>query len=526
MKNIIKNTKIIHISIIVLGIIFISLSAFHNSIWFDESYSVAISNHSFGEIWTIGGHDVHPVLYYWILHIIRAIFGNQIILFKLFSVVAFAILGIIGYTHIRKDFGEKVGILFSFFVFFLPLNVIYAGQVRMYPLAMLLVTLTAIYAYRIFAEKENCKTKNWILFALFSLSAAYTHYYALAAAVVINLLLLIYLVIQSVRKKKITKNLKAFIIAGMLQILAYLPWLMYLLLQASQVSSGYWIEFQFPETLIEMFTFQFVGNLQETKYMPDYVAIIFGLLICVSVLFLLYRRNRLFALYSNNNAINTNNNIDKKQKEIIEICNNTPAKLAISVYILVVLAVCIVSIVIGRSILYARYLLCITGLLIFFISFILGRYGNKYIISIICVFSIILASYTNLGLIKTNYDESNSQPIDYLKQNIQEGDILVYGNEGEPFVVSANFPDVKQYFWDEADWKVDEAYKAYGPNMEIIHSLESLEDYKGRVWVINRTNYAIADSIERELNGKVIEKRAYQTAYENYPYTITLMVLE
>ena len=92
-------------------------------------------------------------------------------LYKLFSVVAFAILGIIGYTHIRKDFGEKVGMLFSFFVYFLPLNVIYAGQVRMYPLAMLLVTLTAIYAYRIFAAKEKCNIKNWILFG----AVSYTH---------------------------------------------------------------------------------------------------------------------------------------------------------------------------------------------------------------------------------------------------------------------------------------------------------------------------------------------------------------
>lgn len=492
MRNILKNTKVIHIAIIVLGIIFISLAAFHNSIWFDESYSVAISNHSFGEIWTIGGHDVHPVLYYWILHIIRMIFGNQIMLYKLFSVVAFAILGIIGYTHIRKDFGEKVGMLFSFFVFFQPLNVIYAGQVRMYPLAMLLVTLTAIYAYRIFAAKEKCSIKNWMLFGVFSLAAAYTHYYALAAAVVINVLLFIYLLVQAIKEKKFTTNLKAFIITGVVQIVAYLPWLVYLLLQASQVSNGYWIEFYFPETLIEMFTFQFVGNLQETKYMSDYVAIGFGLLVIISIIFLLIKNRK-----RNLHSVSEN-------KEKAESFNgkNTPAKLAIAVYILVILVVCIASAVVGRSILYARYLLCITGLLIFCISFILGKYGNKCIVLVVCVASVVLATYTNIGLIQTNYDETNSQPIDYLRENIQEGDILVYGNEGEPFVVSANFPDVKQYFWDEADWKVDEAYKAYGPNMEIIHSLDALEDYTGRVWVINRTNYAIADSIEEELGRK------------------------
>ena len=111
-------TTILHIAIIVLGIIFISLSTFHSNLWYDESYSVAISNRNFADIWSIGGHDVHPVLYYWILHIIRMIFGNQIMIYRLFSVLTISVLGILGFTHIRKDFGKNVGLLFSFFVYF------------------------------------------------------------------------------------------------------------------------------------------------------------------------------------------------------------------------------------------------------------------------------------------------------------------------------------------------------------------------------------------------------------------------
>ena len=73
LKNVFKDkTLVFHILIILVGIIFVSLSAFHSNTWFDESYSVGISSdHSFAEIWTIGGHDVHPVLYYWILHICK-----------------------------------------------------------------------------------------------------------------------------------------------------------------------------------------------------------------------------------------------------------------------------------------------------------------------------------------------------------------------------------------------------------------------------------------------------------------------
>lgn len=63
MKDKLKKIKIkhIHIAIIIIGIIFISIPAIHANLWFDESYSVAISNnHTFSEIWSIGGHDVSP----------------------------------------------------------------------------------------------------------------------------------------------------------------------------------------------------------------------------------------------------------------------------------------------------------------------------------------------------------------------------------------------------------------------------------------------------------------------------------
>ena len=59
------------IAIILIGTIFLLIPAFHSNIWFDESYSVAIANHSFSEIWAIGSHDVHPILYYWMLKVIN-----------------------------------------------------------------------------------------------------------------------------------------------------------------------------------------------------------------------------------------------------------------------------------------------------------------------------------------------------------------------------------------------------------------------------------------------------------------------
>ena len=115
MKEYIKQNKW-HILLILLGTIFIFIPAFHTNIWFDESYSVGIVTHSFADIWKIGSHDVHPILYYWILKVISLIFGQNILVYRIFSALGIVILGILGLTHIKKDFGKKTGILFTFLV--------------------------------------------------------------------------------------------------------------------------------------------------------------------------------------------------------------------------------------------------------------------------------------------------------------------------------------------------------------------------------------------------------------------------
>ena len=92
--------------------------------------------------------------------------------------------------------------------------------------------------------------------------------------------------------------------------------------------------------------------------------------------------------------------------------------------------------------------------------------------------------------------------------------------------MSANFPEQKQYFWDEANWNIDEAISAYGPNMTIIHNLDEIKEDNARIWVINGSNYAIADSLVEELEAKIVSKEAYSTAYKDYNYTIALVEID
>ena len=494
------NVKYIHILIIILGIIWISMPAFHSNLWFDESYSVAIANnHSFQEIWSIGGHDVHPVFYYWMLKVVSLIFGNNILCYRLLSVIAIAILGILGYTHIRKDFGEKVGMVFSLLVYIIPINLVYASEIRMYGWAMLFVAIMSIYAYRIY--KGNSSIKNWIIFGVFSLISAYTHYYGLMAAGIVNIMLFVWILKDVIKTKKFTPNLKKFIVQALVEVALYIPWVLSLLLQMSQVSKGFWIGLKFPDTLIEMFTFQFTGNLGDTIHINNWIAGIYGIIFCIYLGYIIYK--------------------NRKSENRVKL---EPGRLAIIVYAAVIVGAAVVSLIIWRPIIYARYFLVVTGLLIFAIAYVMGKIGNKKGNIAMIILTVLVSLAVNINLMETNYDKSNQEPFEYIKENVQEGDIFIYGNEGSGFVVSTIFPEYMDYFYDGAHWGVEEAYKAYGPKMETVYDLDFLENYTGRIWFVNSSDHTLYEETKQNYDGlELIKQAKFNVKYQKYQYAFSLV---
>lgn len=490
-KNILEkiNLKYLHIAIIIIGILFISLSIFHTNMWFDESYSVAMARHSFAEIWQIGGNDVHPIFYYFCLHILYLMFGGNVIIYRIFSTFTIALLGIIGYTHIRKDFGEKTGLLFSFLTLFLPVASQYSGEIRMYSLGMLLGTIMAIYAYRIY-KGENKKT-TYIFFGLSSLLVAYTHYYGLMLAGIINLLLFIFLV----KNRKERKNdLIKFIVTAAIQVVLYVPWLVCFLIQLKNVSSGFWISLSFPGTLYEILTMQYKGNL---PFQPIILTTIFYSYITYLV-------------------VKTNEE-DRK-----------PATWCFMIYIAIILIALFVSLCMQSVILLYRYLLIITGIFIFALAFFMAKETKIWRTMTICAIILIMSIYSNVISIKEAYNNENREFVTYIDSQIQDGDIIIYSNAINGAVVTTEISqkhDNISYFYDKENWNVEEAYKAFAPYMEIKDTLnEILDNYSGRVWIIEAGNtHDLLNEIAEKYNINKIEDRQFTNKYKNYQYTIELI---
>lgn len=488
-----KNLKKIHILIIIIGSIFVLLNAFHSNLWVDESYSIALAKHSFVDIWKIGSIDVHPTLYYWLLHIILLIvepLNNPqitIIVSRLFSSLAIILLGIIGYTHIRKDFGKKAGIIFSILVLFMPTQVIYSQEIRMYTWLMFFVTMTSIYAQKFL---KNTNKKNIVLFTIFNLLSAYTHYYGLLTSILINLVLFISLFIYNTNKK----NIITFIISFLIQLIIYLPWIPSLINQTKIVSNDFWISFTFPKTIFEVFEFQFTGNnIGDWNYIAPIIGICFGIFIIVYSSFILTKEK-------------------KKESNILSL---------FSIVIYITLFTVAVLISFKTPILYPRYILVVTGLLFMYISMALSKL-NKNKCIFICFIVLIFGFITNVKLIKTNYDSSNMKQIDYLKENIEDNDIIIYSSLDLGSVYAINFPNVKQYLYSEDFWVID-SYKAYN-SLNIVYSFDELKDYVGTIWIIDPPDCNLFNRIKENNNWQYIESKEFNTAYRRYSYRVVKMI--
>lgn len=485
--------QIAHILLITIGAIFMLAGAFHSNIWFDEAYTVGLVNHNFLDIINIGINDVHPLFYYLFLKIFTIITvwtSNttiNIIAMRIFSVIGMVVLSVLGYTHIRKDFGEKTGLIFSFLISFLPVTLLYSNEIRMYSWAAVFVLLTAIYAYRI--TKENT-VKNWVLFSVFSLLSAYTHYFAMMAIGLINLVVFIYVL----RKLKQEKIFKKWVISAVTQIVLFIPGLIVFVLQATRVAKGFWIKITYPDVFIDILKFNFLGEVT-TKDLSTFI------LVFASILFVYI-------------IIKTILEYKKDKKKVI------PVILSVAIYLGVIAAALILSTV--SDIFTTRYTIPMLGLLCAYISYILSISNNKLTLAICTV---ILALSINNGIIffNKNHDERNFDLRNTINENIREDDIFIYSDINSGSIVAEYMPNNKQYFYNIEHWSVEEAYKAFAPQMQTIEDLSVIENYKGRIWVIDGDNNRMYDIISQYDVDVIKDKVKVNAPYKNITWTVSLV---
>ena len=119
-------------------------------LWWDEGYSVWFATHPLSQMAALTAEDIHPPLYYALLHGWTELLGTDPVALRLLS-VAFGALAIPAiYLAARRLFGgSRVPLLAALLLAINPMHVFYSQEVRMYGLVALLSIGVVTAAWRV-----------------------------------------------------------------------------------------------------------------------------------------------------------------------------------------------------------------------------------------------------------------------------------------------------------------------------------------------------------------------------------------
>jgi len=197
------------------------------SLWSDEGVSVALAQRHLATIARDAAHDIHPPLYYYLLHFWVRLFGTGEIAVRSLSVLCGFLLVFLTYLLGIALFDDRVALVASFLAAISPFQIYYSQETRMYILVALQGAIS-LFLFLKFARatREEEAISLWptvALNAFFITSALYTHYFAFTIFLVANVAYALWLLLTPSARK--WPPLALWSLSQLLVILLYLPWL-------------------------------------------------------------------------------------------------------------------------------------------------------------------------------------------------------------------------------------------------------------------------------------------------------------
>lgn len=162
-------------------------------------------------------HPEHPPLYYLLSRAWQQIFGSSILATRSLSVILSLLIFPVIYWLCWELFDStKVGWWTMAIVAISPVQVVYAQEAREYSLLVLTTALS------ITALVGAIKRNNYLCWSFYSVSLAVNFYVSLIAIYIVIAQGIYVLLLQKLRLTKITRN---FLIAGIVSVILFTPWL-------------------------------------------------------------------------------------------------------------------------------------------------------------------------------------------------------------------------------------------------------------------------------------------------------------
>lgn len=218
-----------------VGILINVFRCVDNNFWGDESYTILKVANAEGILEAARCDVANPPFYFMILKLLMNLMGENPFVYHFASTLPYILFVIFILMHVKKIVGKDIASIFLTILTFMPSALEYWVEVRMYSWSIFFVFLCFWGAY-LLVSAEGKKVSNWILFCVGGIGAAYSHYFAFAAIILIYFMTYARLVIIN------RKNIMKCIISLVVSLVAYAPWMKVFVDSVSMVSGNFWIE--------------------------------------------------------------------------------------------------------------------------------------------------------------------------------------------------------------------------------------------------------------------------------------------
>lgn len=199
---------------------------------YDSSYQYALNNKDFREMMRLIPYDYSPCFYSVFLKTFSCIFGNSLNTLRLSSLIIYLGIVLLSLYPVKRAFGAKVSYVTYACIVLNSSYYLLFYEIRPQVLGFLLVSTAAVYTFLVYKEG---KRKDLILLTIFSILAMYTHTVAMFAMFCYYGILLLF----SLFKKDFKKSVNV-LISGLVCAILYIPNLIMLIHQYSNVRNNYW----------------------------------------------------------------------------------------------------------------------------------------------------------------------------------------------------------------------------------------------------------------------------------------------
>ncbi len=195
------------------------------NLWWDEGFSAWIAQQPALQLVERTASDVHPPLYYLLLHLWQGATGANDFALRFLSVAA----GVLGVAFIYKLAGalsdRRAGSLAAFFLAISPFAVVWSQEMRMYTWAALWTTAGLWAAWRLW---QSGRWRYWAVYVLACVAALWTLYLTATLLLITNVAFLV----AWQQRRWDRKLLWQWIAAQAAVALLFLPWLLFMLPRA------------------------------------------------------------------------------------------------------------------------------------------------------------------------------------------------------------------------------------------------------------------------------------------------------